>query len=242
VPTYSHDGLELHYDTEGAGVPVVCVHGATGTGYYEWSEIAHALRDRYRLVVPDLRGHGHSDHRPGEIGIAQINGDLMALIEHERLGRPHVLAFSFGAEAVLELELLHPGTCRSLVLLSPGLGDPKSSVPSREQLEAGWPRALRQLHVDRHGETHWLDVMLELCERAAVRPKADLDALASIACPILLIAGSEDDPRRIHQARILEDAHPRCRLVVIDGARHAVHKDRALEVAAAIDLFLAGVC
>ncbi|MHB8466265.1 MAG: alpha/beta fold hydrolase [Acidimicrobiales bacterium] len=241
MPTYTHDGLELHYDTFGLGPAVLCIHGATGTGIYEWGELSAALSDRYECVVPDLRGHGRSGHRAGDLGIEQVNGDLLALIEHERLGRPHVMAFSFGAEAALDLELLHPGTCRSLVLISPGLGDPKSSVPSQAQLEAGWPRALRQLHADHHGERHWLDVMLELCDRAARRPKAELEALASIACPILLIVGTGDDPRRIRQAEVLEGAHPRCWLVVVEGARHAVHKDRPAEVAAAAGSFLAGV-
>jgi len=96
-------------------------------------------------------------------------------------------------------------------------------------------------HVERHGEDHWLDVMLELCERAAQRPKADLDALAAIECPILLVAGGNDDPRRIRQARLMEEAHPDCRLVVIDGARHAVHKDHPAEVAAVIGEFLESV-
>jgi 3-oxoadipate enol-lactonase len=241
VLTYEHDGLLLRYDSVGSGHPVLCIHGATGTGPYEWSALADALRARFRFVVPDLRGHGSSEHRAGQMGIEFVNGDLLALIDHAHLGRPHVVAFSFGAEAALDLELTHPGTCRSLVLLSPGLGDPKSSLPSRAQLTAGWPRTLRHLHAEHHGEEHWLDVMLELCERAAQRPKADLDALASIACPILLIAGSNDDPRRIRQARVMEEAHPGCRLVVIDGARHAVHKDRPADVATAIGEFLDAV-
>ncbi|MDT4947402.1 MAG: hypothetical protein QOH14_4135, partial [Pseudonocardiales bacterium] len=148
------------------------------------------------------------------------------------------LAFSFGAEAALELELTHPGTSASLVLLSPGLGDPKSSVPTREQMATGWPRSLRRLHVEHHSENHWLDVMVEICDRAALRPKADLDALASIGCPILLVVGGDDDPRRLRQARVLEEVHGRCQRIVVEGVGHAVHKQRATEVATIIGAFL----
>lgn len=235
---YERDGLRLHYDVLGSGPSVLCVHGATGTGAYEWSALADALGHRYRFIAPDLRGHGRSDHRAGQIGIRYVNEDLLGLIRHERLDRPHVLGFSFGAEAALELELTHPGTSASLVLLSPGLGDPKSSVPSRDQLEKVWPHSLRRLHAERHGPSHWLEVMVELCEGAATRPKADLEAIAIIACPILLIVGSHDDPRRIRQAHLMEEAHQRCRLVVVDGAHHAVHKERRAEVAAIISDFL----
>lgn len=238
VQSYQREGVTLHYEITGTGPPVLCVHGATGTGSYEWSKVADSLSDRYRFVLPDLRGHGRSDYRPGAMSIEAIDDDMAELIAHERLGRPHVLGFSFGSEAALELELTRPGTAASLILISPGLGDPKSSVPTRHQLESGWPRTLRSLHAEKHGPDHWLDVMLELCERAAARPKADLDALASIACPILLIVGSNDDPRRIRQGEIMEKAHHGTQMVVIEEARHAVHKDKQPEVTAAIGRFL----
>jgi 3-oxoadipate enol-lactonase len=240
MASHWHEGLNLRYETVGQGPAVLCVHGASGTAEYEWASLAALLGDRYRFVMPDLRGHGKSDYRQGEMGIEYVDRDLLALIDHEQLGRPHVLGFSFGAEAALELELEYPGTVSSLVLLSPGLGDPKASVPTREQLEKGWPRSLRRLHREHHGEDHWLELMLELCERAAVRKKADLEALAAVSCPVLLVVGSNDDPRRIRQAQIFEEAHDRCRLVVVEGARHAVHQERPEEVAAIVAVFLDG--
>jgi len=238
MPNYQHEGLTLYYETIGAGSPVLCVHGATCAGTYEWSKFADALRDDYRFVIPDLRGHRYSDYRAGEMSIEAVDRDLIELISHERLEPPHVLAFSFGAETALELELTYPGTAASLILLSPGLGDPKSSVPTRAQLEAGWPPTLRALHAERHGADHWLEIMLELCERAAARPKADLGAIAQIQCPVLLVLGSQDDPRRLRQAEVMRDAHDRTEIVVIEGGRHAVHKDRPAEVVSAIGTFL----
>src|SRR5271154_6360179 len=238
MPTYKRNDLDLHYLVRGTGPPVLCVHGATGTGSYDWSKVAGALEDRYRFIIPDLRGHGASDYQAGEMSIEAVNADLIALINHEDLEPPHVLAFSFGAEAALDLELLYPGTAASLILLSPGLGDPKSSVPTRAQLEAGWPRTLRALHADRHGDDHWLAIMIELCERAVARPKADLEDVAKIRCPVLLVLGSEDDPRRLRQAEVMRDAHDRTEIVVIEGGRHAVHKDRPDEVVSAVGSFL----
>jgi pimeloyl-ACP methyl ester carboxylesterase len=111
-------------------------------------------------------------------------------------------------------------------------------VPTREQLEAGWPNSLRKLHAERHGEDHWLAIMVELCERARLRPIPDPKALNAIGCPILLIVGSTDDPRRIRQARVLQEAHDDCQLVVVAGAGHAVHKERPAEVVAAVSDFL----
>jgi pimeloyl-ACP methyl ester carboxylesterase len=238
MPTFTHDGLRLHYDVIGSGPPVLCVHGATGTGAYEWSELATALADRYRFITPDLRGHGNSEYRGGKTGINEVNDDLLALLQHEHVARPHVLAFSFGSEAALELEMTHPGTSASLILLSPGLADPKAVLPTRQQLEAGWPRALRHLHTEQHGEAHWLDLAVELCERSGRRPKTDLAAVAAIGCPILLIVGNNDDRRRVRYARTIEEVHRESRLVVIDGARHSVHKECRDHVATVILEFL----
>lgn len=241
MPSYHHEGLDLYYEVMGSGPPVLCVHGATCAGDHEWARIANALKERYRFVVPDLRGHRYSDYRAGDMSIEAVDRDLIELISHESLTPPHVLAFSFGAETALELELAYPGTAASLILLSPGLGDPKSSVPTRAQLEGGWPRTLRALHTPRHGEEHWLDIMVELCERAAARPKANLDAIAQIQCPVLLVLGSLDDPRRLRQAEVMRDAHDQTEIVIIKGGRHAVHKDRPTEVVRAIGTFLDGI-
>jgi pimeloyl-ACP methyl ester carboxylesterase len=238
MATYLSDGLTLHYEVIGSGEPMLCVHGATGAGMHEWRKLASGLSDSFQFVVPDLRSHRMSEHRPGAVGIEYVIGDLLALVNELDLGRPHVMGFSFGAEVALDLELTNPGICRSLVLLSPGLGDPKSSVPTRERLVATWPDSLRRLHADQHGEDHWLEVMLELCQRAALRPKADLAHIAAIRCPMQLVVGSEDDPRRIRQAQVMAEHHERSQLVVVDGAAHAVHKSHTEEVAQIIRRFL----
>ena len=111
---------------------------------YDWSKVAEALKDPYQFfIIPDLRGHGLSDYRAGEISIEAVNADLRGLIADEQLEPPHVLGFSFGAEAALELELTYPGTAASLILVSPGLGDPKSSVFPRGTARAALARHAR---------------------------------------------------------------------------------------------------
>ena len=127
MSTYQRDGLELHYEVRGAGPAVLCVHGATGTGVYDWSKVADALGDRYRFIIPDLRGHGASDYRAGEMSIEAVNADLLGLIAHEHLEPPHVLAFSFGAEAALDLELDVSGHGRQ-----PDPGEPWARRPEVE--------------------------------------------------------------------------------------------------------------
>jgi len=60
MPSHECDGLRLAYQEIGDGAPLLFVHGATGTGEFDWGRLAAALSSRYRCVLPDLRGHGRS--------------------------------------------------------------------------------------------------------------------------------------------------------------------------------------
>lgn len=242
---YTSDGLRLHYDVTGNQGPVIlCVHGATGTGSFEWDRLTEQLSDTFRVVKPDLRGHGRSEHRSGQLSLELIEADLCRLIDAEGLDRPHIMGFSFGSEVALRLVLDHPGMARSLVLVSPGLGTvkqgaaAKAEVPSRELLEKSWPRHLRGLHTEGHGPDHWIDIMQDMWVRHAERALVPLESLKSLNVPVLLICGSRDDPRRIKQAHLFAEAAPVATYVEIPDGRHAVHHDHATEVESIITRFL----
>jgi pimeloyl-ACP methyl ester carboxylesterase len=220
---------------------VLFVHGATGTGAFDWSRIAAGLSDSYRCVLPDLRGHGQSDFSLRAAGGEAIASDLRALIGHLGLGRPHIVGFSYGAEVALMLELEAPGTARSLALVSPGTGRPRDfRMPSLEYLHRVWPHPLRQLHAARHGPEHWRALLTLLQQDSAQRPELTPQALAGVGCPVLLLAGERDEPTRRRQARRFAEVNPRARYVQINGAAHAAHLERPAEVIDALREFLAG--
>jgi 3-oxoadipate enol-lactonase len=239
MPTLVRDGLRLAYAVEGEGPTLVFAHGATATGEYEWRRLAGALSDRYRCLLPDLRGHGRSEHSAGTLGLDPVGDDLLELIARETDEPPTLVGFSFGAEVALNLEIRIPGTARSLVLISPGTGNADGRMPSHEKLAKVWPSRLKALHVEHHGPEHWWTIMDELWTEAATRPKLTEHQLASVACPVLMVVGSRDDPRRQRQAARFAELNPSSRLVGIEGAAHSVHVDEPDRVAAAVRAFLA---
>jgi 3-oxoadipate enol-lactonase len=238
MPTFAREGLRLEYSVEGQGPPLVFAHGATGTAQYEWSRLGGALAGRYRCLLPDLRGHGRSEHASGALGMDEVGQDLIELIACETNEAPTLIGFSFGAEVVLNLEIGYPGTARSLVLISPGTGNADGKIPSRERLEKVWPAQLRDLHAEHHGAEHWWTIMEEVWTEAATRPRLTEPQLESVGCPVLMIVGTQDDLRRQRQAARFAQINPRCRLVVIDDAAHSVHADQPDEVAAVVGAFL----
>src|SRR3984893_13622820 len=193
--TYQHDGSTLAYAVGGDGPqPILFVHGATATGEFEWANLAAALGPGYRCILPDLRGHGRSEFRPTATTGGAIRADLCYLIAHLDMGRPHILSFAYGAEIALTLELDNPGTARSLVLISPGTGRPSDyRVPRLEYLHRTWPFALRRLHEATHGYEHRRDLLTALHEDSVSWPELSDDTLAGVGCPILLMAGEDDE-------------------------------------------------
>jgi pimeloyl-ACP methyl ester carboxylesterase len=235
--TLERDGVRLHYRTVGTGAPVLFIHSATSTGDHDWGELADALADSRRCIVPDLRSHGQSDHEEGALGLDEVLQDLQALIAIEGLDRPDVIGFSFGAEVALELEVRFPGTAASLTLMSPGTGHPLG-VPRPEQMATWWPQSLRDLHADRHGADHWKTILTTLAADALGRSQLSDEVLASIGCPMLLVVGTSDQRRRIHQARHLAEVNPGARLVLVEGAGHAVHAKEPSLVEREVKAFL----
>jgi 3-oxoadipate enol-lactonase len=241
MPSYERDGLLLAYDEIGDGAPVLFVHGATGTGKFDWGGLAAALSPRYRCILPDLRGHGQSGFREPGYERAAIIDDLLALLHHLNVDRPHVIGFSYGAETVLRLEVQAPGTARSLVLVSPGTGIPSGQrLPGVEYLHRVWPQPLRRLHGPGHGPDHWRTLVALLQQQAASDGEVPPVALAGVGCPVLMLAGDRDDPLRRRQGRRFAEVNPRARYVEIAGAAHAAHLERPAEVARVVSDFLAG--
>src|SRR5687767_6388482 len=90
----SLNGIDLYYEREGRGGPLLLLHGFTGWGG-DW---AHAGREafarEYDLVVPDARGHGRSGGLPGPFSHRQCALDALALLDHLGVGRCQAIGVS----------------------------------------------------------------------------------------------------------------------------------------------------
>ena len=79
MPFFEHDGARLHYREEGSGPPLVLVHGF-GSSELDWELQVPALKEHYRMIMPDLRGFGQSSKDVGPHSIEQFLSDLRALL------------------------------------------------------------------------------------------------------------------------------------------------------------------
>ena len=99
MPYVINDGVHIHYQMEGAGPPLVLHHGVTAS-LKRWYQCGYveALRDRYRLILIDARGHGKSDkpHEPAAYQTERRVADVLAVLDDVGIERAHVFGSSTG--------------------------------------------------------------------------------------------------------------------------------------------------
>jgi pimeloyl-ACP methyl ester carboxylesterase len=112
------DGLSLHYlDWGGDGPPVVFLHGGGQTAH-TWDVVCLALRDRYRCLALDLRGHGDSDWSPDlDYGIPAHACDAVAAIDALACGSAVVVGMSLGGLSALWAASASPDRFRALAVI-----------------------------------------------------------------------------------------------------------------------------
>jgi pimeloyl-ACP methyl ester carboxylesterase len=112
------DGVRLRYRAGGEGPPLVLVHGLAGS-VSNWVELAPLLARRFRLLVPELAGHGRSSSMPSAQTLDSFAGHIGSLMELEDVPAAAFVGHSLGGTVALRLALLRPAAVRALVLAAP---------------------------------------------------------------------------------------------------------------------------
>src|ERR1700675_2228355 len=119
MPTITHKGVKLAYESRGKGRPTfVFVHGWTCDRSFFAPQAKHFAR-RHRVVSLDLRGHGESDKPQGPSPLSAYVDDLAFLIGTLRLGKVVAVGHSMGGITVLELGASHPDKVAAIVMVDP---------------------------------------------------------------------------------------------------------------------------
>src|SRR3989449_4776753 len=111
------NGMEMYYEIRGAGEPLVLLHGGTGAGV-NWDPLFKNAPAGYRLVVPDLRGHGRSTNPSGTFTFRQSAFDVFAMLDHLGIEQFKAIGMSLGAKTLLHMATQQPGRIAAMVLVS----------------------------------------------------------------------------------------------------------------------------
>jgi pimeloyl-ACP methyl ester carboxylesterase len=111
------NGINLYFETYGAGRPMILLHGGLGSGEM-FGPILPALAEHHQVVAVDLQGHGRTADIDRPIDIRLMADDIAALIEHLGLDRPDVVGYSLGGGVAFQTAVRHPAKVGRLVMAS----------------------------------------------------------------------------------------------------------------------------
>ncbi len=114
MPFATVNAARLYYQQQGSGPDVVFLHGAGGNHLVWWQQVA-AFANEFRCTTYDARGWGRSTGDMA-VGRMSLGTDLVALMEHLRIERAHIVAQSMGGRAVAGLTRLAPERVASITL------------------------------------------------------------------------------------------------------------------------------
>jgi len=204
MPSFTHDGVEIAYLDEGAGDPIVLVHGFASNKEVNWVQpgwVSTLTRDNRRVIALDDRGHGQSSklYEPEAYSTSLMAGDVRALLAHLGIGRADVLGYSMGARITAFLAVEHPALVRSAILgglgirLVDGVGLPTTIA---EALEAPTlldvPDQQGRMFRTFADQTKSDRRALAACIRGS-RQTLTREQVANIRVPVLVAVGTKDD-------------------------------------------------
>jgi pimeloyl-ACP methyl ester carboxylesterase len=255
----------LHVDVDGAGPAIVLAHGLGGSAR-NFGPQMRALKDRYRVIRYDARGHGRSDapHEASAYTPAEFVADMGRVLDDAGERTAVVGGLSMGAGTALRFALAHPARVRGLVLCAfpAGADDPEgfaakalrfAETIERDGLEAAgdayvWGPSTRldrnAVHFVQQGFLEHPPHGLALTLRGVIAQQPPVAAmrgeLAALRAPTLIVVGSEDAPSR-RASDALAAGLPQARLVVVPGSGHVVNLQKPDEVSAAMHEFVDGL-
>jgi pimeloyl-ACP methyl ester carboxylesterase len=154
MPSIRVNDFDMYYEARGDGEPLLLLHGGSGIGA-DWAHVFPADPPGYRVVVPDLRGHGRSTNPSRQFTFRQCARDVVALLDALQIERVKAIGLSMGAKTLLHVATAQPDRVSVMVLVSatpyfpPQMRAIAATFEADKLSEAEWA-SLRQRHV--HGD------------------------------------------------------------------------------------------
>ena len=265
IPAYRlrSDDAEIVYWILGEGPSVILLHPFPAQHEF-WLPVAEALASRYRVILPDLRGHGESGAGEGPASMAKHAADIARVMNDARVGRAPLIGVSIGGYVLFEFWRKYRDRVAAL-----GLCNTKAPADNAEAragrlqaandvLERGTEPFLQSMVPRLFGKTT-LETRSDLIDGAlrmmrqmspediaqvqrgmAERPDS-FDTLKTINVPTLLVTGDDDIMTGINEAELMRQHISQSQLRVIPKAGHYSPWEQPAEAAKILRQFLDSV-
>ena len=230
MPTIEANGLTVGYDIEGAGPPMIMLHGATSIGSDDWAAQRPLFSRSFRLYLPDARGHGRTrwDAAQG-FSHETLVADLLAFADGLALETFHLIGFSMGAMTALTFATRYPERLRTLVVCGiTTQREPRLSVarrlmdPTRADADPAWAATLARRHDAGQGVGAWRVLLPAIAEDVGLQALLGPREMRQVELPAMVCVGDRDPFVPVDHAWGMSRQLPQGRLFVAPDCGHEV--------------------
>src|SRR5271169_1164581 len=254
---------EIAYRVIGEGPPVILLHPFPANHEF-WLPVARVLATRYRVVLPDLRGHGDSGVGEGPATMEKHAADIAAVMDAADVGRAPMIGVSIGGYALFEFWRRHRGRIAALGLCNTkAAADPPEARAGRLQaandviergtgpfFESMIPRLLgkstRETRPDLVAGA--LNMMRKMSpedvaqvQRGMAERPDSVETLKTINVPTLIVTGDEDILTGLNEAELMRQHISGSQLRVIPKAGHYSPWEQPVDAGKLLMQFLQGL-
>ncbi len=234
MPTFPTETGVIYYEVHGpegdTAEPLTLLHNFMSSGHQAWGPMLPELSRRYRVILPDLPGHGRSQGHPPDFDHREMARQIAALMEAEGAAQGHLAGVSSGG--MIALRMVHHGYARpgTLTLVSTTysnapdvLGPQVRLTPEHFRAGRNWLEATARLHDPHHYPGYFQEVLLPGFRGLNPQRTVDLspEDLARMDMPVCIIHGKEDEFFPPHIPCTMAQAMPRAELHLIPEQSHA---------------------
>jgi pimeloyl-ACP methyl ester carboxylesterase len=155
------NGINLYYETQGAGRPMILLHGGLGSGEM-FGPTLPTLAEHHQVIAVDLQGHGRTADIDRPLDVRLLADDIAALIDHLGLDQPDLVGYSLGGGVALHTAARYPAKVGRLVMASANTR-PDAIYPEMRAQQGQVNAAAAELMTD--------TPMYQLYQRVAPRPE-----------------------------------------------------------------------
>lgn len=222
--TASLNGIEMYYEIKGEGEPLILLHGGGGIGA-NWELVFPAPPAAYRLIIPDMRGHGRTTNPSRRFTFKQLAHDVFALLDLLGIERFKAIGLSLGAKTLLHVATQQPDRVEAMILVSATPYFPEQArsamgaMTPENRTDAEWQQ-MRQWHKQGDEQILALWAQMRAWKDSYDEMNFTRPYLSTIQARTLIVHGDRDPLYPVALASEMYEAMPKSSLWVIPNGGH----------------------
>ena len=252
MPFIEINQAQIYYETYGQDQPgqspVLLIHGSTIDGKTDWNLAAPLLARRWRVIVPDCRGHGQSSNPGKSYRFKEMADDMAALVKALGYERAHIIGHSNGGNVALVTLVEHPEITQTAITQAANAyvsqdlieREPVYFDPQRIERESPeWMQEMIALHGPTHGADYWRELVQWTMEETVSQPNYTPQDLQRVQLPVMVIQGEKDKTNATNRHGQFIARHiPFAEQWLPEGVGHTVHQEVLFEWIKKVESFL----